>query len=99
MPTGCKAYFPLDNEEFKYINTTKLVSDFMDSMIDIMVRWSSSEINKDNDNLEEGFSNLGSTWIHSLFSKLPEIPIDTSDQIKMLNEYKKWIAPTKNKKY
>ena len=27
---------------------TKLVSNFMDSMIDSMVRWSCSEINKDN---------------------------------------------------
>ncbi|MBU3144057.1 DEAD/DEAH box helicase [Clostridium sp. CF012] len=97
MPTDCKAYFILENEEFKYTNTMKLVSDFMDSMIDSMVRWSSSEINQDPDYSEEGLSSLGSTWIHSLFSELPEIPVDTSDQIKMLNEYKKWIEPLKIK--
>ncbi len=97
MPTDCKAYFHLENEEFKYTNSTKLVSNFMDSMIDSMVRSSCSEINKDNDYLEECFSNLRSTWMHSLFSELPEIPIDTSDQIKMLNEYKKWIEPIKIK--
>ncbi|GCD11529.1 DEAD/DEAH box helicase [Clostridium tagluense] len=98
MPTECKAYFPLDNQEFKYINTTKLVSDFIDSMIDSMVRFSCSEINTEHDYLREGFIRLGSTWIHSLFSRFPEIPIDTSDQIKMLNEYKKWIEPLKIKK-
>ncbi|MBW9157738.1 DEAD/DEAH box helicase [Clostridium tagluense] len=98
MPTECKAYFPLDSEEFKYTNTTKLVSDFIDSMIDSMVRFSCSEINTERDYLREGFISLGSTWIHSLFSRFPEIPIDTSDQIKMLNEYKKWIEPLKIKK-
>ncbi|MBU3130444.1 DEAD/DEAH box helicase [Clostridium tagluense] len=98
MPTECKAYFPLDSEEFKYTNTTKLVSDFIDSMIDSMVRFSCSEINTEHDYLREGFISLGSTWIHSLFSRFPEIPIDTSDQIKMLNEYKKWIEPLKIKK-
>ncbi|MGH4123498.1 MAG: DEAD/DEAH box helicase [Clostridium sp.] len=97
MPAECKAYFPLENEEFKYTNTTKLVSNFIDSMIDSMVRLSCSEINTEQDYLREGFNSLGSTWIHSLFSKLPEIPIDTSDQIKMLNEYKKWIEPLKIK--
>ncbi|MCB2314158.1 DEAD/DEAH box helicase [Clostridium tagluense] len=98
MPTECKAYFPLDSEGFKYTNTTKLVSDFIDSMIDSMVRFSCSEINTEHDYLREGFISLGSTWIHSLFSIFPEIPIDTSDQIKMLNEYKKWIEPLKIKK-
>ncbi|MCB2296216.1 DEAD/DEAH box helicase [Clostridium tagluense] len=98
MPTDCKAYFPLDSEEFKYTNTTKLVSDFIDSMIDSMVRFSCSEINTEHDYLREGFISLGSTWIDSLFSRFPEIPIDTSDQIKMLNEYKKWIEPLKIKK-
>ncbi len=97
MPTECKAYFILENEEFKYTNGTKLISDFMDSMIDSMVRWSSSEINQESDYLGESFGKLGSTWIHSLFSELPEIPVDTSDQIKMLNEYKKWIEPLKIK--
>ncbi|MBU3191444.1 DEAD/DEAH box helicase [Clostridium bowmanii] len=97
MPTECKAYFPLENQEFIYTNTTKLVSDFMDSMIDTMVRTSCSEINKDNESLEEYYSNLGSNWIHSLFSERPEILIETSDQIKMLNEYKKWIEPIKIK--
>ena len=38
MPIDCKAYFPLENEEFKYTNSTKLVSNFMDSMIDNIVR-------------------------------------------------------------
>jgi len=98
MPPHCKTYFPLENEEFKYTNATKLVSDFMDSMIDSMVRWSSSEINTDYNCIGEGASNLGSSWVHSLFSRLPEIPIDTSDQIKILNEYKKWIEPLKIKK-
>ncbi|MBZ9634085.1 DEAD/DEAH box helicase [Clostridium sp. FP1] len=98
MPTECKAYFPLENEEFKYTNATKLVSDFIDCMIDSMVRFSCSEINTEHDYLREGFFSLGSTWIHSLFSRFPEIPIDTSDQIKMLNEYKKWIEPLKIKK-
>ena len=98
MPPHCKTYFPLENEEFKYSNATKLVSDFMDSMIDSMVRWSSSEINTDYNCIGEGASNLGSSWVHSLFSRLPEIPIDTSDQIKILNEYKKWIEPLKIKK-
>jgi SNF2 family DNA or RNA helicase len=97
MPTGCKAYFPLENEEFIYTNSTKLVSDFMDCMIDSMVRGSSSEINSDSNDLKYGISNLGSTWIYSLFSKLPEIPIDSSEQVKMLNEYKKWIEPIKVK--
>jgi SNF2 family DNA or RNA helicase len=97
MPTGCKAYFPLENEEFIYTNSTKLVSNFMDCMIDSMVRGSSSEINTDSNNLKYGISNLGSTWIYSLFSKLPEIPIDSSEQVKMLNEYKKWIEPIKVK--
>ena len=97
MPTGCKAYFPLDNEEYIYINSTKLVSDFIDSMIDSMVRSSCSEINKDSDYLDYGFNNLGGTWIHSLFSESPEIPVDTSDQIKMLNDYKKWIEPIRIK--
>jgi len=69
----------------------------MDSMIDSMVRSSCSVINKDNDNIEYGFNNLSSTWMHSLFSEMPEIPIDTSDQVKMLNEYKKWIEPIKIK--
>lgn len=98
IPTECKAYFSLENEEFIYTNSSKLVSNFMDSMIDSMVRDSSSEINNDKENLKYGISNLGSTWIYSLFSKLPEIPVDTSDQIKMLNEYKKWIEPIKIKK-
>lgn len=97
MPTTCKAYFPLENDEFVYINSTKLVSNFMDSMIDSMVRSSCSEMNSENGYLEYDFSNLSSNWIHSLFSKLPEIPIDTSDQIKMLNEYKKWIEPIRIK--
>ena len=97
MPTECRAYFPLDNDEFQYINSTKLVSNFIDSMIDSIVRTSCMEINKDNNYLEEGVSNLGTTWINSLFSKLPEILINTSDQIKMLNEYKKWIGPLKIK--
>ncbi|WP_291636112.1 DEAD/DEAH box helicase [Clostridium sp.] len=97
MPITCKAYFPLENEEFIYTNSTKLVSNFMDSMIDSMVRCSCTEINSGSDYLECSFSNLGSTWIHSLFSKLPEIPIDKSDQIKMLNDYKKWIEPIKIK--
>ena len=97
MPTGCKAYFPLGSEEFVYINSTRLVSNFMDAMIDSMVRTSCSGINKDNDDLEDGVNNLSSTWMHSLFSELPEIPVDTNDQIKMLNEYKKWIEPIKNK--
>jgi SNF2 family DNA or RNA helicase len=97
MPIGCKSYFPLENEEFTYISSTKLVSNFMDSIIDSMVRSSCSEINKENHNLDYGFNNLSSTWIHSLFSKSPEIPVDTSDQIKMLNEYKKWIEPIRIK--
>ena len=96
MPTECKSYFPLEREEFMYTNSTKLVSNFIDSMIDSMVRNSCGEINKDTD-LTQGFSNLSCTWIHSLFSKSPEIPVDTSDQIKMLNEYKKWIEPIKIK--
>jgi len=98
MPIECKAYFPLENEEFKYTNSTKLVSDFMDSMIDSMVRWSSRETNKEHDYFGESPSSLGAAWINSLFCKIPEIPIDTSDQIKMLNEYKKWIEPLKIKK-
>ena len=98
MPTDCKSYFPLENEEFIYINSTKLVSNFMDSMIDSTVRSSSIEINSDDPYSHYGLSSLGSTWIHSLFSKSPEIPVDTSDQIKMLNEYKKWIDPIKIKK-
>ncbi|MFT5874745.1 MAG: SNF2 family DNA or RNA helicase, partial [Clostridium sp.] len=97
MPTTCKAYFPLENDEFIYTNSTKLVSNFMDSMIDSMVRCSCTEINSGSDYLEYSFSNLSSTWIHSLFSKLPEIPIGKSDQIKMLNDYKKWIEPIKIK--
>ena len=97
MPTECKAYFHLDDQQFIYTNSTKLVSNFMDSMIDSMVRSSCNKINKDNGCLEYDFNNLSSNWIHSLFSELPEIPIDTSDQIKMLNEYKKWIEPIKVK--
>ncbi|MBW9148778.1 DEAD/DEAH box helicase [Clostridium sp. CM028] len=97
MPTECKAYFHLDDQQFIYTNSNKLVSNFMDSMIDSMVRSSCNEINKDNDYLEYDFNNLSSTWMHSLFSELPEIPIDTSDQVKMLNEYKKWIEPIKIK--
>ncbi|WP_291642766.1 DEAD/DEAH box helicase [Clostridium sp.] len=97
MPTECKAYFPLENDEFIYTNSTKLVSNFMDSIIDSMVRGSSSEINSDSEHLMYGVSNLGSAWIYSLFSKLPEIPVDTSDQIKMLNQYKKWIEPIRIK--
>lgn len=97
MPTGCRAYFPLDNEEFVYTNSTKLLSNFMDSMIDDMVRSSCAEINTDASYLEYSFNNLSSIWMHSLFSKLPEIPVGISDQIKMLNEYKKWIEPIKIK--
>ena len=55
MPTACKSYFQLENQVFKYTNSTKLVSNFMDSMIDSMVRSSCSVINKDNDNIEYGF--------------------------------------------
>jgi len=97
MPTTCKSYFHLENQEFKYINSNRLVSSFMDSMIDSMVRSSCTDINKHNDYLGYDATNLSSTWMHSLFSRLPEIPIDTSDQIKMLNEYKKWIEPIKIK--
>ncbi|MGH4140792.1 DEAD/DEAH box helicase [Clostridium sp.] len=97
MPTECKAYFPLENQEFIYTNATKLVSNFMDTMIDTMVRNSCSEINKDNEELESDSSNLGSNWIKSLFSERPEILIETSNQIRMLNEYKKWIEPIKVK--
>ena len=97
MPTECKSYFPLENQEFVYANSTKLVSNFMDSMIDSMVRWSCSELNSDNEHFVYESGSLGSIWMHSLFSKLPEIPIETNDQIEMLNEYKKWIEPIKNK--
>ena len=97
MPTECKSYFPLENQEFIYANSTKLVSNFMDSMIDSMVRWSCSELNSDNEHFVYESGSLGSIWMHSLFSKLPEIPIETNDQIEMLNEYKKWIEPIKNK--
>ena len=97
MPIDCKAYFPLENEEFIYTNSTKLVSNFMDSMIDSIVRVSCTEINKDETYLDYDNSDLGSTWIHSLFSEFPEMPIDISDQIKMLNEYKRWIEPLKIK--
>ncbi|HEY8891091.1 MAG TPA: DEAD/DEAH box helicase [Clostridium sp.] len=97
MPTECKSYFHLENQEFVYTNGTKLVSNFMDSMIDSMVRSSCTDINKDNDYIEHESNSLSNTWMSSLFSKLPEIPIDTSDQIKMLNEYKKWIEPIKIK--
>jgi SNF2 family DNA or RNA helicase len=97
MPTECKAYFPLGNEEFIYTNSSKLLSNFMDCMIDDMVRSSCTEINKDSNYLESSFSNLSSIWIHSLFSKLPEISVDTNDKINMLNEYKKWIEPIKIK--
>jgi len=97
MPTTCKSYFNLENQAFSYTNSTKLVSNFMDSMIDSMVRSSCSIINKDNDQMEYGLNNLSSTWMYSLFSELPEIPIDTVEQIKMLNEYKKWIEPIKIK--
>ena len=62
-----------------------------------MVRSSCSVINEENDMRENGLDNLSSTWMHSLFSELPEIPVDTSNQIKMLKEYKKWIEPIKLK--
>jgi SNF2 family DNA or RNA helicase len=97
IPIECKAYFPLENDEFIYINSTKLISNFMDSVIDSMVRGSSSGINSDSEPLEIGISNLGSTWIHSLFSNSPDIPADRSDQIEMLNQYKKWIEPIRIK--
>ncbi|MGK0467783.1 hypothetical protein, partial [Clostridium sp.] len=97
MPTECKAYFPLENDEFIYTNSNKLISNFMDSVIDSMVRGSSSEINRDSEPLEGGISSLGSTWIHSLFSDSQDIPADRSDQIEMLNQYKKWIEPIKIK--
>lgn len=97
MPTECKAYFTLGNEEFIYTNSSKLLSNFMDCMIDDMVRSSCTEINKESNYLECSFSNLSSIWIHSLFSKLPEIPVGINDKIKMLTEYKKWIEPIKIK--
>ncbi|MBX4261509.1 DEAD/DEAH box helicase [Clostridium estertheticum] len=97
MPATCKSYFDLENQEFVYTNGTKLVSNFMDSMIDSMVRSSCTSINNETNNLEDGLSNLSSNWMFSLFSELPEIPISTSDQIKILKEYKKWIEPIKIK--
>ena len=38
MPVTCKAYFNLESQEFVYTNSTKLVSNFMDSMIDSIDR-------------------------------------------------------------
>ncbi|MPQ30847.1 DEAD/DEAH box helicase [Clostridium estertheticum] len=97
MPATCKSYFDLENQEFVYTNGTKLVSNFMDCMIDSMVRSSCTGINNETNNLEDGLSNLSSNWMFSLFSELPDMPISTSDQIKILKEYKKWIEPIKIK--
>jgi len=97
MPTTCKFYFQLEDQAFIYTNSTKLVSNFMDSMIDSMVRSSCGIINKEDDQREHTLNDLSSNWMHSLFSELPGIEIDTSNQIKMLNEYKKWIEPIKIK--
>ncbi|WP_298839230.1 DEAD/DEAH box helicase [Clostridium sp.] len=97
MPVTCKAYFNLESQEFVYTNSTKLVSNFMDSMIDSMVRSSCIGINNDTNHLEDNLSDLSSDWMRSLFSKLPEMPTSKSDQIKMLKEYKKWIEPIKIK--
>jgi hypothetical protein len=98
MPIACRAYFSLENEEFVYPNGNKLVSNFIDSMIDSMVRSSCSEMRKKDNNLEYNPSTLGSTWINSLFSKSPQIPVDISTQIEMMNQYKKWIEPIRIKK-
>lgn len=96
MPIECRSYFSLDNEEFIYINSNKLVSNFIDSMIDSMVRSSCSELSSNNS--EYNANSLGSIWIHSLFSKLPQIPVSTNEQIEMMNQYKKWIEPIRIKK-